>query len=77
MYLGREVASTSLQDHLPDGFITGPYVVKCARTGQNTLEIFGSLSGLKVNTDKTKIIWPGKKKHSQDMYDTIKNLGYN
>ena len=28
----------------------------------NTLEIFGSLSGLKVNTDKTKIIWLGKKK---------------
>ena len=26
----------------------------------NTLEIVGSLSGLKVNTDKTKIIWLGK-----------------
>ena len=30
----------------------------------NTLEIFGSLSGLKVNTDKTKIIWLGKKTFS-------------
>ena len=28
----------------------------------NTLEIFGSLSGLKVNTEKTKIIWLGRKK---------------
>ena len=42
----------------------------------NTLEIFGSLSGLKVNTDKTKIIWLGKKKHSQDMYDTLKKLDW-
>ena len=27
----------------------------------NTLEIFGSLSRLKVNTEKTKIIWLGRK----------------
>ena len=26
----------------------------------NTLEIFGSLSGLKMNTAKTKLIWIGK-----------------
>ena len=32
----------------------------------NILEIFGTYSGLKVNTDKTKIIWIGKKKHSND-----------
>ena len=29
----------------------------------NTLEIFGSYSGLKVNTDKTQIVWIGKKKN--------------
>ena len=40
----------------------------------NTLEIFGSLSGLKVNTDKTKIIWLGEKNHSQDMYETPQKL---
>ena len=40
----------------------------------NTLEIFGSLSGLVVNKDKTKLIWLGKKKHSTDMYDTCENL---
>ena len=39
----------------------------------NTLEIFRSLSRFKVNTAKTKITWVGKKKHFQDMYDTIKN----
>ena len=32
----------------------------------NVLEIYGSLSGLRVNTEKTKIIWIGKKKHSND-----------
>ena len=24
----------------------------------NTLEVFGTISGLKMNTDKTKVIWP-------------------
>ena len=32
----------------------------------NTLEIFGSISGLKINTDKTKIVWIGKKKYSKE-----------
>ena len=35
----------------------------------NTLEIFGSLSGLKINMDKTKIVWLGKKKHSKDKFE--------
>ena len=34
----------------------------------NTLEIYGSLSGLKINMDKTKIVWLGKKKHSKDKF---------
>ena len=38
----------------------------------NTLEIFGSLSGLKINMDKTKIVWLGKKKHSMDKFE----IGY-
>ena len=29
----------------------------------NTLELFGSFSGLKMNTGKTKVIWIGRKKH--------------
>ena len=28
----------------------------------NTLEIFGSLSGLKMNSSKSKMIWIGRKK---------------
>ena len=32
----------------------------------NMLEIFGSYSGLKMNTNKTKVIWIGKKKDSKD-----------
>ena len=28
----------------------------------NTLEVFGSYSGLIVNTDKTQVVWIGKKR---------------
>ena len=40
----------------------------------NTLEIYGTVSGLKVNTDKTQIVWIGKKKHAKEKFDTGKNL---
>ena len=40
----------------------------------NTLEIYGSISGLKINTDKTKIIWIGKKKTSKDKLDVSIDL---
>ena len=40
----------------------------------NTLEIFGSMSELKINTDKTKLIWIGKKHHSKDKIDTTCKL---
>ena len=36
----------------------------------NVLEIFGSLSGLKMNSEKTKVIWIGRKKHSKDKIQT-------
>ena len=36
----------------------------------NTLEIFGSISGLTVNTDKTKLVWMGKKRHSKDKIES-------
>ena len=32
----------------------------------NILEVFGSLSGLKMNMSKTKMVWIGKKKYSMD-----------
>ena len=32
----------------------------------NVLEIFGSYSGLKMNTEKTKVVWIGRKKLTKD-----------
>ena len=32
----------------------------------NALEIYGTLSGLKVNSEKTKVIWIGKQKNSKE-----------
>ena len=40
----------------------------------NTLEVFGSISGLKLNTDKTKVIWIGRKKYSKDKLSSTYNL---
>ena len=40
----------------------------------NTLEIFGTMSGLKINTEKTKIVWLGRKKHSRDKLNTTQLL---
>ena len=40
----------------------------------NTIEIFGSYSGLKMNCDKTKIIWIGKKKLSKEKLNTSTQL---
>ena len=36
------------------------------RAALNTIEIFGNFSGLRMNKDKTKIIWIGRKKISKD-----------
>ena len=36
----------------------------------NTIEIFGSVSGLKMNTSKTKLIWIGRKKFSKEKIKT-------
>jgi hypothetical protein len=40
----------------------------------NTLEIFGSISGLVMNAEKTKIIWLGNKKTSKDKLKVSKKL---
>ena len=42
----------------------------------NTIEIFGSILGLKVNTDKTKVVWIGKKSHLKDKLEINKNLSW-
>ena len=40
----------------------------------NVLEIFGSVSGLKINTDKTNLVWIGKKRYSKCELDVGRNL---
>ena len=40
----------------------------------NTLEIFGNYSGLIVNTDKTQVIWIGKKRGSKEKLNVDKKL---
>ena len=42
----------------------------------NVLEIFGSISGLKMNRDKTKIIWIGAKKFSKDELKVSEKLSW-
>ena len=39
----------------------------------NTLEIYGTMSGLLVNTDKTQIVWI-EKCHSREELETGRNL---
>ena len=40
----------------------------------NTLEIFGNLSGLKMNKEKTKVIWIGSRKHCKEKLNVTVNL---
>ena len=40
----------------------------------NTIEIFGTISGLKMNKSKTKLIWIGRKKLSKEKINTNHNL---
>ena len=42
----------------------------------NILEVFGSLSGLKINTSKTKMIWIGKKRHSKEKLKCASSLNW-
>ena len=41
----------------------------------NIIEIFGSFSGLKMNKNKTKVIWIVKRKHSKDKLCVDAKLG--
>ena len=40
----------------------------------NTIEIFSTLSGLKIYTSKTKVVWIGRKKHSREKINVPHNL---
>ena len=40
----------------------------------NTIEIFGSFSGLKINTNKTKLVWIGRKIHCREKLKVTNRL---
>ena len=40
------------------------------------MEAYGSYSGLKINTDKIKLVWIGKKTFSQDKIECGKDLDW-
>ena len=40
----------------------------------NTIEVFGSFSGLRMNKSKTKLIWIGRKKYSKDNLEINQHL---
>ena len=42
----------------------------------NTIEIYSSMSGLKANTNKTKIIWIEKKRYSKDKVEGVADLAW-
>ena len=42
----------------------------------NTLKIYGNLSGLKINKEKTKVIWIERKKQSKDKINVTTNLDW-
>ena len=42
----------------------------------NTLEIFGNFSGLKMNKEKTKMIWIGRKNFSKEKLQTPHKLNW-
>lgn len=42
----------------------------------NTLELFGECSGLKMNTEKTKAVWLGRKRFSKDILLPDINLAW-
>ena len=42
----------------------------------NVIEVFGTLSGLKINLSKTKIVWIGKKKMSKEKLVCGRNLNW-
>ena len=51
--------------------------VESLRSALNVLEVFGSLSGLKVNKLKTKVVWIGRKKLCKEKLDVGIKLDWN
>ena len=47
---------------------------KSLQTALNILELFGSLSGLKMNTEKTKMVWISSTKHCREKLNISADL---
>ena len=47
---------------------------KSLQTALNILELFGSLSGLKMNTEKTKMVWIGSREHCREKLNISADL---
>ena len=42
----------------------------------NNIETYGSYSGLRMNKDKTKVVWIGKKRNSKDHLNTVPTFSW-
>ena len=51
-------------------------LLRSLQAALNTLEIYGNFAGLKMNKEKTKVIWIGRKKHSKDKLKVSVNLDW-
>ena len=49
---------------------------KSLQTALNTLEIFGNISGLRMNTEKTRVIWNGRNFFTKDKINTTPMLNW-
>ena len=61
------------------GIMIRPKEIKITQFADDTtiilkIEIFGNISGLRVNTEKTQIVWIGKKKRVKDKLKVNKEL---
>ena len=46
------------------------------QTALNVLEVFGDFSGLRMNREKTKVIWIGQKRFSKEKLNVKENLNW-
>ena len=47
-----------------------------SKAALNTLEIFGNFLGLKMNTDKTQIVWIDKKRACKDKLEVTQKVSF-
>ena len=70
--LGNE--EVKMSQFADDTTLTLDGTQKSLQAAFNTLVIFGSYSGLRMNKSKTKLIWIGRKQHSKDKLSVKLNL---